>query len=252
MSYSELILLPLGFLAGFIDSIAGGGGLISIPSLSLFMGLSPETVGTNKIAASIAAFIALLIYSRKGHLKIKESLYFSAWIMLGAFIGSSLNPLVPTYVFKIFLLITIPLVLWFIFNKKYWLPKQGPNIANTDLSFFHFGLMFSGLANGIYDGMWGPGGGTFMLISLLYVLKLPLLPAIAISKFANTSSALMSLANYQYQGLVKWELGKYLGLGIGIGALVGASLASNKAEKIVRPVLFVVSMSLLIKTFFFS
>lgn len=242
-----IILIGLAFIAGFIDSIAGGGGLITIPALALVFGeISAQTIGTNKVVAVAAAGFAFLIYLKKGYFKFKEGILFSVFIGIGSFLGSLAAPTVPSVYFKYFLILSAPLVLWIIFKRSFWLTKaQEVRTRKQDLL-----VILSGFLCGFYDGIWGPGGGTFMLLSLLVLANQPLMTAIAISKFANLVSAGSSLGGYALQGLVVWKVGLIAFVPAMIGALLGAQLASQKAEKIVRPILVVVVVLLLLRIYF--
>lgn len=242
-----LILIGLAFVAGFIDSIAGGGGLITIPAVALVLGgLDAQTIGTNKVVAVAAAGFAFLVYMKKGFFKFKEGLLFTVFIGVGSFLGSLSAPHIPPIYFKYFLTVSAPLVLWIIFKRSFWLSK-----AHAVHSPFQLVLVtMSGFLCGFYDGIWGPGGGTFMLLSLLVLANQPLMTAIAISKFANLVSAGSSLGGYALQGLVVWKVGLLAFVPAMIGALMGAQFASQKAEKIVRPILVVVVLLLLLKIYF--
>lgn len=245
---NELFLLAIGVVAGFIDSIAGGGGLITVPSLSLFLGLSSLTIGTNKIAGTISALVALTIYSFKGHMDWKRGWIFTGFIALGSYFGSFINPWVPTDWFRMFLILTCPLLLWILWRKDFWIKKEEDH-SSTAGSQTGLIILLAFLC-GFYDGVWGPGGGTFMFLSLFFVAKFPLLTALAISKLANATSAGISLFNFSRQGNVNWRVGNLLSLGILFGALAGSSLASRRASRIVRPVLIVVVVLLISKVLF--
>jgi uncharacterized membrane protein YfcA len=110
-------------------------------------------------------------------------------------------------------------------------------------------LSILGLAVGFYDGAWGPGGGTFMFLGLLFGAKIPLLPAIATSKLANSVSAFSSLANYWRQDLVSPIHGAAVAVGSMLGATQGARLAHQHADRLVRPALVVIALLLLIRVF---
>lgn len=247
-SYTHLILVASGVLAGFIDSIAGGGGLITIPTLSLFLTLGPHAIGTNKIAGTVSALLALIIYSFKGHMAWKQGWLFTLFIAAGSYFGSSLSPYLPLKVFRGFLIFTCPLILWILWKKDLWIQKEKSHTPTKKVGFY---TPILGLSCGFYDGLWGPGGGTFMFLSLFFVAKFPLLTALAMSKLANMTSAGVSLFNFAQQKYVHWDLGLWLTLGISGGALSGSLLASHKSEAIVRPTLVVVTTLLLMKVLLF-
>jgi uncharacterized membrane protein YfcA len=164
---------------------------------------------------------------------------------MGAFIGSQVAPLLPPDLFRYFLLGTCPLILWMVWNKSIWLSTL--ESSSTFLKPNELKLFVAGLVCGFYDGVWGPGGGTFMLLSLLLFAKLPLFTALAASKMANTFSAGVALTSYANQGYVHWVEGSLVGVGAASGAFLGAKCATRKAHQIVRPVLALVSGLLLLK-----
>jgi uncharacterized protein len=244
---TSIWLLPLtGLLAGFIDSIAGGGGLITLPAFALLLGPGAQAIGTNKIGATVAALTALLVYRKAGHFNLKVSLLFTVFVVFGSFMGSRLSPSVPPEAFKFLLLTTCPLILWIVYRKDFWVSRDKshePKLTPQHL------VASAGLICGFYDGIWGPGGGTFMFLSLLFVARLPLVTAMAASKLANTASGATSLASYASQGLVHWKEGLLLSVGIGIGAYLGARFATRVGSPIVRPILLVVVTLLLLRIF---
>ena len=113
--------------------------------------------------------------------------------------------------------------------------------------YFSSPLIVCGILSGLYDGFWGPGGGTLMFLSLYFVAKQPLLVAITMGRFANFISASTALTSFASQGYVQWEVGWPLALGIACGAFFGAHQASRLGHKIVRPVLTVAVLLLLVR-----
>lgn len=243
----SFFLFCAGLVAGFIDSIAGGGGLISLPSFAVVVGPGPLAIGTNKIAGVTAAFVALVVYHRAGHIDWKRSLEFSLCVAVGSFCGSRVSPLLPKEIFRFFLLVSCPLILWIVWHRELWIKREAGRLRERNMHHL-FKLVAVGFLCGFYDGVWGPGGGTFMFLGLLFVVGMPLFGAIGASKIANTLSASVSLASYASQGYVNWTVGFELALGIGLGAFFGARLANLHAARVVRPLLAVVSVLLLIKT----
>ncbi|HEX4925371.1 MAG TPA: TSUP family transporter, partial [Bdellovibrionales bacterium] len=159
--------------------------------------------------------------------------------------------LIPPNAFVWLLLITCPLILLVIWQRDFWL-KVAPKAeaaAAADVAAAP-GFILSGLACGLYDGIWGPGGGTFMLLGLLFIVKLPLLPALVISKLANTASAGVALASFVQLGEVRWSTGLLMAVAAGFGSYVGAEFVSRQAARVFRPVLTIVVGLLLLRVFY--
>lgn len=237
----------MGLVAGFIDSIAGGGGLITIPSILSVLGPGVTTIGTNKIPGTLAAGVALAIYAKHGHFRWQRALPPSLVVWAGSLSGTFFSPFIPTKAFPWLLLATCPVVLYLVWRRDLWVSRElshslkahdwrnGLSVKSVLACFFA----------GFYDGAWGPGGGTFMFLALFFVGKLPLLEAVAGSKLMNTGSAFVSLMSYASRGYVNVSVGSTVAIGIVVGALVGASLAHKNTARLVRPVLAVVVLLLL-------
>ena len=247
----SLLLALAGLIAGIIDSVAGGGGLITLPSLMLVLGAGPLAVGSNKIPGLLAALSALLVYWRAGHLWVRTGAVFSFALFAGAWAGSLASPHLPHEAFKILLLVSVPLVLAVVFSRPLWMKRIQRHEGHSDqlTPATAARLLVLGTAVGFYDGAWGPGGGTFMFLALLFGAKIPLLPAIATAKLANSSSAGASLLSYWRQGLVSPPEGLAVAAGSILGAALGARLAHGAAERIIRPALVIVSLLLLARVF---
>lgn len=113
-------------------------------------------------------------------------------------------------------------------------------------------FMLAAFGSGFYDGFFGPGGGTFMFLSLYLGTGFPILTSIAISKLANTLSAGTALITYAKNGFVHWKIGLIMAIGMAVGSYIGASMTSKNAIKIVRPALTIVVTLLIIKLVFLS
>lgn len=238
--------LIIGLLAGFIDSIAGGGGLITLPFLTLELIDPAHAVGTNKIVGTLGALTAFFVYQRKHKAKLKDGLFFCLVIALGSWTGSKITPLIPSHYFTWGLLIISPFILWVVL-KKDLLIKERTHAPKT----LGWAAFLSAYTVGIYDGGFGPGGGTFMLLALLLAAKLPLLQALTLSKLANTFSAGTALVSFGLGGFVHWRLGLTIGAAMVVGAFIGSKTATKHTLKIVRPTLVFV-VSLLIATLIFK
>lgn len=241
---SQVFFRLCTFVAGFIDSIVGGGGLITLPLFSFLVGPGAPAVATNKIAATVAALTALIIYARKGHLRIKIASTFFVSVGTGTILGSKLAIHLPPDLFKYLVIAVCPIFLFIILNKKSFLSSENPTPFTKGT---YAKLIVSGFLCGAYDGLLGPGGGTMMLLSLVIIAKLPLMVAIASSKFANVISATTALVSFSISGVVNWSVGLDLAVYIFLGAILGATLANKKAEKVARPLLVIVVIGLIFK-----
>lgn len=241
------LLTLMGFLTGLIDSVVGGGGLISLPTLSIAIAPGPHAIGTNKIVGSVGALIALMVYAKKGHLLWREGIAFCIVCASGSFLGSSLAPHVSKEFFRYLMIFMCPIILWIVYNREKFF-KERENFVKP-----HPGIFFlSALLSGFYDGFFGPGGGTFMFLSLFLGTGFPMLTSIAISKLANTFSASTALVTYSMNGFVHWKEGFIMAIGMSVGSYIGASYASKAAAKIVRPMLIFIVILLMVKLIWFD
>lgn len=242
-----LLLVVAGILAGFVDSIAGGGGLITLPAIALVLGPGVDAIGTNKICGLTAALVALAVYARRGHMDWRSSVLFAVAVGTGGALGGRTAPLLPAWVFPVLLVVTCPLILWVVWRRELWVAREAASSGRRRRGHVVAAIVASGLACGFYDGVWGPGSGTFMFLALLFVAGLPLLPSLAAAKLANSASAATSLATFAAMGHVRPVTGLLVAAGTVAGGAVGAHQASGRAARIVRPVLVIVVLLLVAK-----
>lgn len=243
---TNFILTLMGFITGLIDSVVGGGGLISLPTLSIIIAPGAPAIGTNKIVGATGALISLIVYARKGHLKIRDGILFAIICACGSYLGSELAPHISKDFFRYLIIFMCPVILYIVWNqKKFFHEKE--NFIKPPFFLFFLAAIFSGF----YDGFFGPGGGTFMFLSLFWGTGYPLLASIAISKLANTFSASTALVVYAKNGFVHWHEGAMMAIGMIIGSYIGASYASKNAQTIIRPMLTFIVVLLMIKLIWF-
>ncbi|MDD4974451.1 MAG: sulfite exporter TauE/SafE family protein [Bacteriovorax sp.] len=243
---NQFLLSFMGFLTGLVDSIVGGGGLISLPTLSIAIAPGAHAIGTNKIVGSTGALIALIVYAKKGHLRWKEGLSFCLVCAGGSFFGSSLAPFVPKDFFRYLLLVMCPVILYIVWNRDRFFKEREDFVKPHYFIFF-----LSAFSSGFYDGFFGPGGGTFMFLGLFLGTGYPLLPSIAISKMANTFSATTALMTYSHNGYVHWKEGFIMSTGMVVGSFIGATYATKNITKIIRPMLTLIVVLLMLKLIWF-
>lgn len=241
---NDLLLLIIGgFLAGLIDSIVGGGGLISVPVFLLILGPNASAVGTNKVAAVAAQLAALAVYHRNAQVDLSLAGKILVVTCVGAVLGAACAPYLPPEFFKWFLVVIAPIVLILVFTRKLWTrakdhPKH-PRLA-----------LLGSFTAGFYDGIAGPGGGTLMFLSLFLLGGMPATLAMGTGKLANLGSATFSLGTYAWQGNVHWAMGFVMAVPIALGAWLGATYSSRRshedeARKLARTALVIVSGLLL-------
>jgi uncharacterized protein len=235
----EIYIPILTFVAGFIDSIAGGGGLITIPAWTLALGAGAQVIATNKVGALFGASMALAVYSRRHRLPWREGGWFLVAVAAGGFSGSQLTSHIPAHVFGYLLFALCPVVLWLVWSKERLFADRPSRVAPRSR------FILAGYLVGVYDGFFGPGGGTFMLLALLMLTHLPLMEALALSKLANTLSAMSGLAGFAINGQVRWGWGFIGGAAMMVGAFIGAHYTSRHAVTVVKPALTVVVLLLM-------
>jgi uncharacterized membrane protein YfcA len=147
----------LGGLAGFIDSIAGGGGLITVPVFSIVLEAGATAIGTNKIVGMVSTGVALYVYRRGGHVKLTGNWTFAGFVGAGALVGAWCARYVPADAYKWLIAGVTPIVLFIVFRREMWVKQSIREDHSRPRLFWLYG---AGLACGFYDGIAGPGGGT--------------------------------------------------------------------------------------------
>ena len=237
-------LAAAAFAAGFMDSLAGGGGLITVPVL-LATGLPPaQALATNKLQASFGSGTALLRYARAGLVPPNEVAPAIAFTAVGAGIGTMTVRFLPTA----WLTWLIPVLLAGIFLYLVFRPHWGREAKAARWTRLPFYAVF-GLALGFYDGFLGPGTGTFWTVALTGLLGHSLVQATAQTKVANFTSNIVSLAFFALLGQVLWALGLLMGAFQFLGAQVGTRLALTRGTGFIRGIFLVVVAGTLIKLF---
>ena len=243
LAYHIVFLLFLAaFFAGFVDSIAGGGGLITIPVL-LIVGIPPlESIATNKLQGQFGALSATIAYARRGHVKLRTQLPMAAMALVGGAVGASLASLVPSA----WLAGAIPFLL--IAIAIFFAIK--PNLNDTDshrrVTPFVFGLTAVPLV-GLYDGVFGPGAGSFYMLGFVLLAGFGMLKATAHTKLINLGSNFGSFLVFAATGSILWKLGLLMGVGQFLGAQVGSRLAMKNGARLIKPLLVISCLALALK-----
>ncbi|MGH7004867.1 MAG: TSUP family transporter, partial [Alphaproteobacteria bacterium] len=214
------LLILAAFAAGFIDSIAGGGGLVTVPAL-LLAGFSPvESLGTNKLQSLFGSASATIAYAQKGHVDLRRQLPSALMSAIGAVGGALLAGFLPGDVLRAFLpLLLIAIAVYFAFK---------PNMGDIDrvhrVTPFLFGLLIVPVI-GFYDGLFGPGTGSFFMLCFVSLAGYGLLKATAHTKLLNLASNLGGFVTFAFLGVINWKVGLLMGVAQFAGARLGAGMA---------------------------
>jgi uncharacterized protein len=243
--YDYLIVCPMIFFAGFIDSIAGGGGLISLPAY-LFTGLPVHfALGTNKLSSSIGTMFSTIRYLKNGRVQLVSALIATAAALAGSWAGARLALSVSDTFMKYIMLVLLPAVGVFMLAKK----DFGTTASSKQLSIRKIVLLsaISGFIIGAYDGFFGPGTGTFLILVFTGLLGLDLTTSSGNAKLVNLASNIAALLTFISGGTVLFTLGiPAAAFGI-IGNWIGSGLAIKKGSAVIRPVFIGVIVLLFIK-----
>ncbi len=248
MSLTTPALAALGagvFLAGVMDALAGGGGLITLPAY-LAAGLSPALVlGTNKLASSLGTVVATIRYHRALRFSVKDFLPALAAAALGAFLGARLAVLADPQWLRPLLLAALPLASWLIWSRRDF-GREDVSHRRTPAQRLRRGVLVAAPI-GVYDGFFGPGAGTFYALGLVRACGYDLLGATARAKALNLLSNLAALAAFVAAGRLDWRVGQPMaGLSIA-GNWVGAHLGVRNGAAVIRPVVVLVCAGLFAK-----
>ena len=243
---TALFLLAASFFAGFIDSIAGGGGLIQLPALLIGLPKSEtaEVLGTNKLSAVFGTTTAAALYRKQIKPDPKILIAMGVPAFLGSAGGAVLASKIPTSCMRpmvLVLLIIVAVYTWFKpdlgkFENLRHLPKRRVQIA-----------AIAGVVIGFYDGIFGPGTGSFLMLILVASLGYAFITASAIAKVVNVATNVGAIMVFGVNGAVLWQIGIILGVANISGAVIGARLAIKGGSTLVRKVFLLVTVALIVK-----
>lgn len=241
-AWQLLAFFGAGLVAGFVDSIAGGGGLITLPVL-MSVGVPPQTaLGTNKLQATCGSGSAAWHYAQAGTVPLKDCVRGFVLSLAGAVLGT----LVVRRVDPSFLRRAIPVLLIAVAIYTLLKPRLGAEDLRPRMSRAGFDWTF-GLLIGFYDGFFGPGTGTFWTMAFMLGLGFNLTRATGYTKVMNFASNLGSLAFFLLGGDVRWPAGLAMGAGQLLGARMGSRMVIAKGTKFIRPVFLAVVLALTVK-----
>lgn len=237
------LLLLAALLAGFVDAVVGGGGLIQLPALLLVPGMSPvQALATNKLGSVFGTITSSITYFRRVRPDLRTALPMAALAFSGSAGGAAVASLLPAQVFRPVIIVALIGVALYTWRR----PGLGAHTALRFTGRHHLAAAIAvGTVIGFYDGILGPGTGSFLIFALVGVLGYDFLQASAKAKIVNVATNLGALAVFVPQGHVVWLLGLGMGAANMAGGYLGARTAVARGTTFIRG-FFLVVVTLLI------
>lgn len=242
-----LALMGVGLLAGFVDAIAGGGGMITVPAL-ISAGLPPvAALATNKMQSMVGTGMAVLTYWRRGFVDLPKLGLAIALTFFGSLTGAFVVSRIDTSLLTVAVPVAlIAIALYFLFA-----PKLSDADKAARLPWLPFAPLM-GFAVGFYDGVFGPGTGSFFTIGFVLLFGLGLTRATGNTKALNFTSNLAALVIFVPGGHVIWPIAIAMAIGQIIGGYLGARTGIRFGARIIRPLVVVISIALAVRLLFFN
>ena len=241
-----LFLLSASFLAGFVDSIAGGGGIVQLPALLIGLPNSPaaEVLGTNKLSAVFGTTTAAALYRKQIKPDPKVLIGMAIPAFLGSAAGALLASRIPTSSMRPMILVLLIAVAIYTWLK----PDLGKleNLRHVPKQRIQIGAI-AGAVIGFYDGIFGPGTGSFLMLILVATLGYAFITASAIAKVVNVATNVGALIVFGINGAVIWQIGIIMGIANITGAIIGSRLAIRRGSTLVRKVFLLVTIVLIVR-----
>ena len=247
MDLKVIYLCFFGFLAQFVDSIAGGGGLISIPALFAF-GVPPHfALGTNKFGAMFGTVSSSISFIRSKNIHKELLMYMIPCTILGAVLGVNTVLMINQKILNAIVLVLLLVVCAYTVLKK----DMGSEDRFTGMSRKNILIGCAiALILGFYDGFFGPGAGSFLIFSFITFLGFNFLQSCGNGKILNACSGVTSFIVFALHGKVIYSIGIPLAISMILGALVGTRLAIRNGAKLIKPIFILISISFIIKLSF--
>lgn len=232
-----VIVCPLVFLGGFVDAVAGGGGLISLPAYLIAGIPAHNAIATNKLSSAMGTTLTTVRFARKGFIPWRQAAVCVVFAFLGSSLGAKLALKIDGTVFTLLMLVILPLVAVYVLRGKSL--GQGEQAPCSPRRTFVVGAL-AALVIGGYDGFYGPGTGTFLMLALTGLAHMELTRANGVTKAINLTTNLSALAVFLLNGKVLLPLGLVAGCFGILGNYLGTRFFIQGGVKFVKPVILVV------------
>ncbi len=237
------LVLVAAVAAGWIDAVVGGGGLLQLPALLLVPGMTPvQALATNKLASVFGTTTSAVTYYRRIHPDLRTALPMAAVALVCSFAGASVAALLPAAVFKPVIVVALVVIAAVTLLR----PTLGEVTALRHRGRVHHGVAAAvGAGIGFYDGILGPGTGSFLVFAMVSLLGYDFLSASAKAKIVNVATNLGALLFFVPHGSVFWGLGLLMGAANMLGGYLGSRAATRRGSGFIR-VAFLVVVTVLI------
>ena len=241
-----LLLVCVGvFAAAFMDAIAGGGGIISVPVYLMALGDVPTyfILGTNKISSGVGTVFSTARFIKNGYVDWKLCLPGAALSMLGSVFGTYLQHHTPDRILKYLLLIVLPVIAVITLRDRSWPDEPGERSPRARLLI----VCAASLLIGCYDGYYGPGTGTFLMITFVRIARMDTRHAAGCTKVINLASNIGGICSALAAGYAFLGVGLIAACASILGHYLGAGVAIKNGSKVVRPAVIIVLLLLTLK-----
>ncbi len=245
--FQYIFLAIAGFLAQFVDAIAGGGGLISLPAL-LLIGIPIKiAAGTNKLGAVFGTTAAAYNYASKGYCNFKLILMLAPFTLVGAIIGTlTFLKIDSSFLSPIIMILIGVISVYTVFKKEIGTNYDFKGINKKTIV---LGACLA-FVMGFYDGFFGPGTGSFLIFGLIKIYGFDFVHSSANAKFLNLTSNVTSLFTFLFAGSVDIKLGLFYAFFMVIGSYTGSNMAMKVGSKLIKPIFIIISIATMIKVGF--
>ncbi|MBE5882346.1 MAG: sulfite exporter TauE/SafE family protein [Lachnospiraceae bacterium] len=240
-----LFVCPLLFLAGLVDAIGGGGGLISLPAYLIAGVPIHQAVATNKLSSTCGTTLATARFIKNGLVNFKLAIPSVISAVIGSAIGAKLSLMMGEKLMEYILFAILPIAAFIVLNKKLF--KDNPDAELVLNQRTYITAVTAAFIIGMYDGFYGPGTGTFLIIAFTVFAKISVATANAQAKVINLTTNITSLIIFILNGQVLFTLGIAAAACNMLGGYIGAGLVIKKGSRIVKPTILLVLVLLLLK-----
>lgn len=247
MTISIILLCIAGFAAAFVDSIAGGGGLISLPAF-LAAGIPTHfALGTNKFSATAASFTSSIKYATSGKVNFKFLKYLLPFTFIGALLGVKAALMLDSrYLKPLVLVLVLTVGVYSLFSKTIGQEDRFTKLTKRNIT---LGILLA-FVIGFYDGFFGPGTGSFLIFGLISIFGFDFINAGGNARVMNFVSNLTALVLFAVQGKINFLYGIPVGVTMIFGARLGTIFALKKGSKFIKPIFITMSLAVACKMLF--